>query len=194
MQSCSGRIIFLGHTNGVACRWWTDDGGETYNTSAPYVGNEASVAETYPGQIYMNARGLTYAWKGNRTSYWSVDDGADFTPPVPCPVREDEGFGYSAALVADPIPPELEAGRGQSPARLFLSEPAGPGRKGLVVHCSLDGGRTWAASTRIDGQRPAAYSAMRLVPTAAHQHRLLVVWEYESTMRATLLDTSWCRP
>ena len=169
---------------------------KTYNASETYVGNEASLSETEPGKIYMNARGLTYAWKGNRTSYWSADDGADFSAPVACPVREDEAFGCSAGLVADPIPPKsgaLVEARLQQPARLFLSEPAGPGRKGLLVHCSLDGGHTWPASTQIDGQEPAAYSAMRLVPTAPHQHRLLVVWEHKSSMRATRLDTSWCR-
>ena len=194
VQTASGRIIFLGHANGVACRWWTDDGGETYNPSLPYVGNEASVAETGAGQIYMNARGLTYAWKGNRTSYFSSDDGADFSSPVACPVREDAPFGCSAGLVADPFTPNARsAASAAPPRRLFLSEPSGPERKGLVVHCSLDGGRTWPASVRVNGEQPAAYSAMRIVRTAVRTHRILVVWEEKPNFLATHLDTAWCR-
>lgn len=191
IQTSSGRIIYVGHANGVACRWWTDDGGATYNSSDPYVGNEASVAEIIPGSVYMNARGLTYAWKGNRTSYWSSDDGSTFSEPVSCPVKEDEGFGCSAGLVADLIPPKALSGK--QPARLFLSEPAGPGRKGLVVHCSLDEGHTWPHSLRVDGDTPAAYSAIRVVETAPGKHSVLVVWEAKPTMKATLIATAWCR-
>lgn len=161
IQTSSGRIIFLGHANGNACRWWTDDGGETYNASLPYPGNEASVAEAAPGQIYMNARGLAYAWKGNRTSYWSVDDGSTFTEPAPCPVREDAPFGCSAGLVADP---KGEAAVGS--ARLFLSESVGPGRVGLAVHCSLDGGRRWPVSRVGPRQRRGP----RRVLGDAHRH------------------------
>ena len=120
IQTSSGRILFVGHANGEACHWWSDDGGETYNTSLPYVGDEASVAETAPGEVYMNGRGLSYSWKGNRTSYWSTDGGASFTAPAKCPIREDAKFGCSAGLVADPFPPKLD-GSGAAPPLQLLS-------------------------------------------------------------------------
>lgn len=203
IQTSSGRIIFLGHANGLACRWWTDDGGATYNASLPYAGDEASVAETRPGDIYMNARGLAYAWKGNRTSYWSDDDGGTFTEPTACPIKEDAGFGCSAGMVADPFPPKTDENGASTdqfrndtaPARLFIAEPAGPDRVGLVVHCSLDGGHTWPFSTPVgDADAVAAYSALRLVKTDEHEHRILVVWEMKPNMKATHVNTSWCRP
>ena len=61
-------------------------------------------------------------------------------------------------------------------SRLFFSHPAGPGRVALTVHCSLDGGHTWPANKTlaIDGDSPAAYSALRMVKTGENEHRLLV--------------------
>ena len=199
IQTSSGRIIFLGHAksspsvsskgNAVACRWWTDDGGLTYNTSSPYPGNEASVAETAPDEIYMNGRGMSFSWIGNRSSFYSSDDGSTFSAPVACPIREDAKSGCSAGLVADPVKSKSD---NSSAARLFLSEPAGPGRKDLVVHCSLDGGRTWPASFHVNGDLPAAYSAMRIVETSPGEHRILVVWEAGPNMNAKHSGTAWC--
>ncbi len=193
VQTSSGRIIFLGHANGkeerAACRWWTDDGGETYDSTGPYLGNEASVAEVFADggdrAVYMDARGLAYAWAGNRTSSWSANDGSTFTPPAASPVREDATFGCSAGL--------LSSADGKL---LFLSEPAGPGRIGLTVHCSRDGGHTWPFSQVVGGaQNAAAYSAMRLVKDAdGQQDRILIVWEPKpyGNMHAATIDYDFC--
>ena len=77
--------------------------------------------------------------------------GADFSEPVACPVREDNDFGCSAGLVATPtelalqhamqssqvrsglelspsLSPQLPSSPTTSASRLFLSEPAGPGK------------------------------------------------------------------
>ena len=117
IQTATGRIVFLGHAKGSACRWWTDDGGKTYNASTPYLGNEASIAEINDAHgLYMNARGLAFSWKGNRTSFWSHDDGTTFSAPVECPVKEDADFGCSAGLVSIKTPGT------SSWRRLFLSE------------------------------------------------------------------------
>ena len=178
IQTSSGRIVFMGHAKGTACRWWTDDGGETFQTTTPYVGNEASVAEVSPGRLYMNMRGLSFAWKGNRTSFWSSDDGNTFTKPEMCPIAEDAPFGCSAGLVSDQ-------------GRLFLSEPRGPQRVGLVIHCSLDGGVTWPLNYPVGGAKdPAAYSAMRVIDN--HQ-TLLVVYEFGSNFWAEQVPMDWCQ-
>lgn len=99
IQTSSGRIIFLGHAKGTACRWWTDDGGETYHASDPYPANEAAIAEVAPSHIYMNARGGKNPWHGHRTSFWSKDDGKTFTSPTECPIVDVD---CSAGLVAEP--------------------------------------------------------------------------------------------
>ena len=52
IQSSSGRLLFAGHATGrngpkqsQVCIWFSDDGGETYNTSALFKGNEISMAD-----------------------------------------------------------------------------------------------------------------------------------------------------
>ena len=200
VQSSSGRLLFFGHADRTACRWWSDDGGLTYQTSDVYTGNEAAVAEFAPSQVYMTARGNVYPWAGNRTSSWSADDGATFTPPASAPITEaaNNSFGCSVGLVADPLPTA-----GGAPARLFQSLPAGPGRSNLIVRCSLDGGRTWPRLTHINPgatgkDAKAAYSALRLVEPQGDgvgERLLLVVWEVAAAagFSAQLVNTTnWC--
>ena len=93
----------------------------------------------------MNGRGLGFPCKGNRTSFWSTDDATSFTAPVAAPIKEDDGFGCSAALLSDS---HLADTAHSVPARLFLSEPAAPDRVRMTVRCSLDGGHTWPYHTR----------------------------------------------
>ena len=189
IQTASGRIIFLGHSHGkegsTACRWFTDDGGETYQSSAPYTGNEASIAEVFNSTVYMDARGLAFDWIGNRTSFWSTNDGTDFSSPIPSTVQEDAKFGCSAGLVST-----------SDGKILFLSEPLGPGRIGLTIHCSLDGGHTWPYSRTVGGLKTtAAYSALRMVPDAGGSgEKILVIWEKKPNFLATTIGYSdWCK-
>lgn len=177
IQTQSGRLLFAGHADGTGCRWWSDDGGQTFNCTDPYPANEVSVAETFPvGSIYMNGRGLVFPWKGNRTSSFSDDDGTTFGAPEACPIKEDQMSGCSVGLVSDDT---LNSTKNQMP-RLYLSEPQHPKRLGLVVHCSLDGGHTWPVDKikHINGDQPAAYSALRMVnvltESGKRKRRLLV--------------------
>ena len=188
IQTESGRIIFLGHSHGkdesFACRWWTDDGGESYQSSSLYTGNEASVAEVFNNTIYMDARGLGFDWVGNRTSFWSTNDGTSFGAPIASVIREDAKFGCSAGLVST-----------SDGKLLFLSEPLGPGREGLTIHCSLDGGHTWPFSRLVGGlTETAAYSALRMVPRAnGSGESILIIWEMKPNFHATTIDYSdWC--
>lgn len=194
IQTSSGRILFVGHASkGQACRWWTDDGGETYETSSNYLANEASVAEVHPnGWIYMNGRSGKNSWKPNRTSWTSRDDGTSFSPPRASTLVEDNNEGCSAGLVAEPS-------TGDHIRRLFFSEPAGPGRVGLRVHCSLDGGETWPHSVPVgDATDAAGYSSLRFVTRDSGNVRLLVVWEWHpendtrKNFKYTIIDTDWC--
>ena len=188
IQTQDGRIIFVGHAKGRGCRWFTDDGGKTYDATDPYKVNEASIAEYAPNKIYMNARGSSFSWRGNRTSFWSNDDGAHFSEPQAAPIREDASEGCSVGLVAEP--PSLASS--SVPRRLFFSEPIGPKRIGLVVRCSLDGGKTWPYSKAVTSPGAvAAYSSMRFVPS--HEKKpLLIVWEDKPNMRFTRISTGWC--
>ena len=203
IQTSSGRILFAGHGDqGLGCRWWTDDGGNTYNTSSQYPANEVSLAEVAPDWIYMNGRSGHNPWKPHRTSWTSHNDGANFTAPYKCPIKEDNNEGCSTGMVS------LQ-NDGARANKLFLSEPQGPGRIGLRVHCSLDGGATWPWSTLVGGENDrAAYSAMLVVnaslqgeETAGGAGRqdpsLLVVWEANDSegkqnWKYTLLETDWC--
>ena len=194
IQTSTGRIIFAGHGNeGLGCRWWTDDGGETYHTSNLYRANEASLAEVAPNWIYMNGRHQE-PWTPHRTSWTSHSDGTNFTSPYKCPLLEDNGSGCSAGLVA------LHSTDAKI-NKLFFSEPQGPGRIGLRVHCSLDGGSTWPYSKLIGGKKDkAAYSSIVVVASGSEEsdnRRLLVVWEAldsggKQNWKYTLLKTNWC--
>eukprot|EP01045_Picozoa_sp_COSAG04_P027759 COSAG04_NODE_4133_length_2278_cov_1.368518_1_plen_330_part_10 len=170
IQTSSGRILFQSHgtmdspwtrSHGdlhLACRWWTDDGGQTFSATAPYTGSEASLAEIAPGRLVMNMRG----WDHYRSSLWSTDDGTSFGAPVRSPLREPDQGGCSAGLVALP--------QAAGPPRLFFSEPSGgpdgghSNRSTLTLHCSLDGGESWPHSFQVSDQR-AGYSEMRVVNT-----------------------------
>eukprot|EP00940_MAST-03C_sp_MAST-3C-sp2_P002036 g2036.t1 len=195
IQTSSGRILFLGHASkGVACRWWTDDGGQTYDTSHTYLANEAAVAEvSADGTIYMNGRSGKNPWKPNRTSWTSTDDGTTFTPPQASMLVEDNDEGCSAGLVSEPPTPKKKV------RTLFFSEPAGPGRVGLRVHCSLDGGKTWPHSVPVgDASDAAGYSSMRFVTRKDGTLGLLMVWEWHpadderKNFKYTIIGREWC--
>ena len=189
IQTSSGRIIFVGHaSHDTGCRWYTDDGGDTFHASSPYASNEAAVAEVAPGWITMQGRGAQGPWHNNRTFWTSHDDGATFSGPYPSRLLKPTDSGCSAGLVADPYP-----GANGQPSRLFLAEPRGPGRVGLTVHCSLDGGVTWPHKQLIGkGDDKAAYSSLRMVKGDHGKYELLVVWEVKPGMRSTRIDTSFC--
>ena len=137
--------------------------------------------------------GGRFPWHPNRTQWMSKDDGATFSAPGPSQLVEDAKQGCSAGLASDPYSPKLHTGLG-AVNRLFFSEPAGPGRIGLTIHCSLDGGLTWPKSIRVGGaEDAAAYSSLRMVEISPGEHRLLVVWEMKPNFRSALLETEWCK-
>ena len=185
LQASSGRLIFSGHSDshagGGICVWYSDDGGLTYNVSASGVfpGNENSIADLGNGTLYMNGRGYVFTWKGHRTSYWSHDNGAHWSPGVEVPeIEEPSSAGCQGSLLA--VPRSIKR-RGVSnyipgdtaiPPRLFFAEPSGVRADGvrtgkdrisLRVWCSTDGGKTFPSFAAINTGDGAGYSAMEYV-------------------------------
>lgn len=189
VQTGSGRIIFTGHNGaGQSCVWYTDDGGETYNSTAPFPGNEISVAELSNDGSFLtlNGRGRD-PWKPNRTEYYSHDGGKTWSDPRPGKLVDNSQFGCEAALVSTDPPASAPAGSNRT---LFWSEPSGEKRTGLKLRCSLDGGRTWPGILPVDGDNAAAYSALLVLPTK--KDRLLVVWESDDGFLSTRVGLGWC--
>ena len=159
----------------------------TYTVSATGVfrGNENSIADLGNGTLYMNGRGTTFPWKGHRTSYWSHDDGATWSPGAMAPyLAEPNTFGCDASLIAIPNTRTRTRARtdGDGSAqgllpRIFFAEPAGPGeRVSLRVWCSTDGGLSFTAYTGINKGAGAGYSAMSYIEEG-DAPVLVVVWE-----------------
>ena len=198
IQTASGRLLFSGHTNGkhqtMACIWYSDDHGKTYGTWGPFKGDEASFAELHPaGHLLLNGRGLMFPWSPNRTNYVSEDGGTTWSAGSPSQLLDNTDFGCEGALVAVPL-----ATRGMP--TLYFSEPVGVNRTNLVLRCSHDGGKTWPSALPVNGDGPAAYSA--LVPLWSHRdsgsYRLLIMWEqYPNrgppvSFLTQTVDVDWC--
>ena len=201
IQTASGRLMFSGHTHGrtqgVACIWYSDDHGATYQTTPTFKGDEASFAElSPPGHLVLNGRGLNFKWEPNRTNYFSADDGTTWTQGAPSRLQDNTVFGCEAALLAVPAAP---AAKQQQPT-LYFSEPTGTDRTNLVMRCSHDGGKTWPGSLAVNGNKPAAYSALLPIADAnsAHGYKLLAMWEQfpnrgpPASFLAQHIGVDWC--
>jgi Neuraminidase (sialidase) len=196
IQTSWGRIMFTGHNSAnQSCVWWTDDGGKSYQTSQPFPGNEISVAQLLGSSsssdgslLVLNGRGLHFPWAPNRTQYYSSDGGDTWTTPAPSILQDNSLFGCEAPLLA--------VSRATGNRTLYFSEPTGSDRSSLVMRCSLDGGQTWPHMLPINGNKPAAYSALANIPTThgidGSDDALLVVWESGAGLLAESVETSWC--
>ena len=88
---------------------------------------------------------------------------------------------------------------------LYFSEPVGANRTNLVMRCSHDGGKTWPGRLPVNGNGPAAYSALLPIATGAdaageskHGYKLLVMWEQfpnhgpPASFLVQTVDVDWC--
>jgi hypothetical protein len=182
LQSSTGRIIFSGHNKATAgggvCVWFSDDGGQSYQTNQGgiFTGNEQSIADLGNGSLYMNGRGTSFPFHGNRAAYWSHDDGKSWSAGVEArELREPTGSGCDGSLIA--VSNRNPAAK--HPPRVFFAEPAGPGeRVSLRVWCSVDGGKAWTAYTGINQGDGAGYSALEyVIDGSSGAPFLVVVWE-----------------
>ena len=199
IQTKSGRLMFSGHTNGrhqgMACIWYSDDHGKTYSTWGPFKGDEASFAELHPaGHLLLNGRGLNFPWSPNRTDYFSDDGGTTWTSGGASTLLDNNLFGCEGALAAVPTTHGMPT--------LYFSEPVGSNRTNLVLRCSHDGGKTWPSALPVNGNGPAAYSA--LLPLWSKRdadgssYKLLIMWEEypnrgpPSSFLAQTVNVDWC--
>ena len=189
-QTASGRLLWAAHDHANrVCLWWSDDGGETYNTTALMHGNEISVAVagagsgSGSGRILMSGRGQSFSWKPYRTQYWSDDDGASWGAPEQAPFKDDGGFGGVEAALAN------------VDGVLYFAEPTGEDRTSMKVWCSVDGGVSWPYNTSLNGNGHGGYSAI----VGTGKTHIVVVWEDggksgNDNMYSVRMDTSsWCK-
>ena len=145
------------YTNAV----YSDDGGTTWHTSAPFPANgtgEAALAELTDGRIYYNSRRhLSTDGLNPRMRYiaHSDDGGVTWKDLSVSDVLPDgdqhRDYGLMAGLVRLPV-----AGRDI----LVFSNIVSPrGRHNGHVWASFDGGRTWPIKRQVD-EGPFAYSSL----------------------------------
>ncbi len=146
---------------------YSDDGGTTWNTSAPFpeLGTgEGAVAELSDGRIYYNSRrhadpeGSKYN-PALRWEAWSEDGGLTWKNAAMCRILPDgarksigPGSGCFAGLVRLPI-------KGRDVLLYSNCDSATEERRDVTVWVSFDGAGTWPIKRRVwDG--PSAYSSL----------------------------------
>ena len=162
VQTETGRIIFAGHDHASnVCVWYSDDGGETYQTSKLFEGNEVSIAilDAKKGSLYMNGRGGK-RYSPHRTDYYSYDNGKSWTAGTESQLKEDSSGGCEGSVL-------------NVNNVLYFMEPVDKKRTKMVMHCSRDQGKTWNSQITINGDQRGGYSDMIELPNG----KILAVWE-----------------
>jgi sialidase-1 len=145
------------YTNAI----YSDDGGKTWHTSAPfpaYGTGEATLAELSDGRIYYNSRrhlstdGLNprrrhIAWSDDGGQTWEDLSVSEVLPDG----DQDRDYGLMAGLVRLPV---------QGRDILVFSNIESPGgRHHGTVWASFDGGQTWPVKRLVD-EGAFAYSSL----------------------------------
>jgi len=139
---------------------YSDDGGKTWQTSAPFPAmgtGEATLAELSDGRIYYNSR-RHWDPKGDlrcRWIAWSDDGGVTWKDCSSCRILPDgdqcRDYGLMGGLVRLPV---------QGRDILIFSNIESPtGRHHGTVWASFDGGKTWPVK-RLVYEGPFAYSSL----------------------------------
>lgn len=156
-------------------------GGVSYQTSKPFTGDEVSLAQLGDGSLYMNGRGDRFPWAGHRTGYRSFDRGATWTEgqavedlvDVNCEAAmiavstattsesQKKPHGRPSLLHVEANHSTVSAATSSSTTTLFLSEPLGPGRFNLALHCSCDGGSSWNSTLMVNRGANTALTKLR---------------------------------
>ena len=140
---------------------FSDDGGKTWQTSAPFPETgtgEATLAELSDGRIYYNSR-RHWAPEGKnprrRWVAWSDDGGETWSEASLCEVLPDgpqnTNYGCMGGLVRLPI-------KGQD-ILLYSNCDDPKARQRGTVWVSFDGGETWPLKRLVD-EGPFAYSSL----------------------------------
>jgi sialidase-1 len=168
----AGRLLrpTRSYTGGNARQYWpghytnaiySDDGGKTWQTSAPFPAlgtGEATLAELSTGRIYYNSRRhLSTDGLDPRRRYiaWSDDGGqtwADLSVSEELPDGDqNRDYGLMAGLVRLPV-------HGRN-ILIFSNIDSPEGRRRGTVWASFDGGRSWPVS-RLVTDGAFAYSSL----------------------------------
>ncbi len=145
------------YTNAV----FSDDGGRTWQTSAPFPAmgtGEATLAELADGRIYYNSRrhlstdGLNprrrhIAWSDDGGETWGDLSVSEVLPDG----DQDRDYGLMAGLVRLPVR--------DRDILVFSNIESPSGRRGGTVWASFDGGRTWPVK-RLVQEGGFAYSSL----------------------------------
>ena len=161
VQTESGRLVWAGHDHASnVCVWYSDDGGESYQTAKLIEGNEVSIsiADAPKGVLYMNGRGGK-RFEPYRTDYYSYDNGASWTEGTKSQLMDDDGGCEGSILNVNGI--------------IYFMEPTDKGRTKMTMHCSKDQGKTWNSQITVNGDNRGGYSDMIALPSGI----IVAVWE-----------------
>jgi sialidase-1 len=158
----AGRLLrparVYGVNRGYNTAIYSDDGGKTWHSSAPFPENgtgEGAVAELSDGRIYYNSRSHAAADALRRTA-WSHDGGQTWQDLTVCQALPDgprgTAYGCMGGLTRLPV-------KGADILVYSnLDEPT-TSRRRITVWASLDGGKTWPVKRLVyDGS--SAYSSL----------------------------------
>lgn len=177
------------YTNAI----YSDDGGETWHSSAPFPAKgtgEAAIEELSDGTIYYNSRRhLSTDGLNPRMRYiaWSYDGGetwedlsvSEVLPDGP----QDSDYGLMAGLVRLPIDGH--------DILIFSNTDSDAGRIRGTVWASFDGGQTWPVKRLID-EGAFAYSSLAAGrPGTSSEGYIYLLYEGRSGANIARFNLSW---
>ncbi len=175
----ANRLLFAGHHGPYQYDmiWYSDDMGHTWTfaQNAPHTNkpaqlwqqDEIALAETPDGGVLASMRNEVYHGKGLcncRGLARSSDGGSTFGPAHPALVLV--GPICEASMLSLPTKAGGRAIFHANPGHGTDTESKSPpnGRASGTVRRSIDGGVTWEASVRLNGNKAFAYSCLTHVP------------------------------
>jgi len=177
------------YTNAI----FSDDGGKTWHTSAPFPVNgtgEAALVELSDGRIYYNSRRHYSGDRFNprmRHIAWSNDGGEtweDLSVSEELPDGDQSSdYGLMAGLVRLPV-------EGHD-ILLYSNIESDSGRKNGVVWASFDGGETWPVK-RVVEEGSFAYSSMAAGRyNTASEGQIYLFYEGEGGGKIARFNLAW---
>ncbi len=185
------------HDTNYNCAIYSDDGGSTWQTSAPFPAfgtGEGTLAELSDGRLYYNSR-RHWAPEGEtarmRHIAWSEDGGETWEDLSVSDVLPDgaqhRDYGLMGGLVRLPV-----TGRD---ILIFSNIESTEGRRNGTVWASFDGGKTWPIKRQVDEGGFAYSSAAAGRPGTPSEGWIYVLYETgghpDSSGRIARFNLSW---
>lgn len=175
------------------CAIYSDDGGATWQTSAPFPAfgtGEGTLAELSDGQIYynsrrhlstdgLNARRRHIAWSRDGGQTWKDLSIAEVLPDG----DQSRDYGLMAGLVRLPV---------RARDILVFSNIESPeGRHGGTVWASFDGGKTWPLKRLVEKGRFAYSSLATGRPDTPSEGWVYLLYEGEGGGHIARFNLAW---